>query len=151
VGWLYGQVRPKSVKNPRREGDIGLILFHSSTSYLNGRPYGHGCFGLLPGIFSMTGPEPSTPRGGFGLRGLWDSKANRPEDRFARVHIFDVEAGVSMLVVGARAGFSPGELLDFLLGWFGVDIAGDDHVLEEGEREEEPGDREIFYEADDEG
>lgn len=28
--------------------------------------------------------------------------------------------------VGLRAGFSPGELADFLLGLAGVDIAGDD-------------------------
>jgi hypothetical protein len=28
--------------------------------------------------------------------------------------------------VCARVGFSPGEFVDFLLGWFGIDIAGDD-------------------------
>ena len=28
--------------------------------------------------------------------------------------------------LGVRAGFNPGELVDFLLGWFGVDIYGDD-------------------------
>ncbi|MCU0723676.1 MAG: hypothetical protein MUC63_08685 [Planctomycetes bacterium] len=28
--------------------------------------------------------------------------------------------------VGATAGFNPAEFVDFLLGWFGVDIAGDD-------------------------
>ena len=32
-------------------------------------------------------------------------------------------------IVGAQIGFSPGELLDWLLGWFGADIAGDDGDL----------------------
>jgi len=35
-----------------------------------------------------------------------------------------------------RAGFNPGELLDFLLGWFGIDIYGDD--LEARKLKEEP-------------
>ncbi|MCI0651938.1 MAG: hypothetical protein L0Z55_08645 [Planctomycetes bacterium] len=37
----------------------------------------------------------------------------------------NVEVAAAALV-GARAGFNPGELLDFFLGWFGVDIYGDD-------------------------
>ena len=32
-------------------------------------------------------------------------------------------------LLGASVGFSPGEFLNFLLGWFGVDIAGDDVPL----------------------
>lgn len=35
----------------------------------------------------------------------------------------DVAAGLGGIL---HAGFNPGELLDFLLGWFGVDIYGDD-------------------------
>jgi hypothetical protein len=35
----------------------------------------------------------------------------------------EVEAGV---IFAVHAGFNPGELLDFLLGWFGADIYGDD-------------------------
>lgn len=38
----------------------------------------------------------------------------------------DVSAGANAVLVGARAGVSPGELLDFVLGWFGIDIAEDD-------------------------
>jgi hypothetical protein len=30
------------------------------------------------------------------------------------------------LLIGVNLGFSPGEFLDFLLGWFGIEIAGDD-------------------------
>jgi hypothetical protein len=45
------------------------------------------------------------------------------------LHVFDVEFGLS-LFFGFDVGFSPGEFLDFLLGWFGIDIANDD--TEEG-------------------
>jgi len=49
--------------------------------------------------------------------------------RWHWVHAFDVEGSVFAGVVCARVGFSPGEFVDFVLGWFGVDIAGDDRVL----------------------
>ncbi len=44
------------------------------------------------------------------------------------IHALDVEVGFTVLV-GARAGFSVGELLDFLLGLVTIDIADDDHGL----------------------
>lgn len=44
----------------------------------------------------------------------------------------DVSAGANAVLVGARAGVSPGELLDFVLGWFGIDIAGDDARTDPG-------------------
>ncbi len=37
----------------------------------------------------------------------------------------DVELSAGVFL-GVRARASPGELIDFLLGWFGLDIAGDD-------------------------
>ncbi len=51
--------------------------------------------------------------------------------------ILDVKAGVNAGLVGARAGVSPGELLDFVLGWFGIDIAGDDKKPESRSQEPE--------------
>lgn len=41
------------------------------------------------------------------------------------IRTFDISVGASALV-GVHLGFSPGELLDFLLGWTTLDIAGDD-------------------------
>ncbi len=38
----------------------------------------------------------------------------------------DFQAGATLLLVSVRAGLNPLELLDFLLGFAGVDIAGDD-------------------------
>jgi len=42
--------------------------------------------------------------------------------------IFDFEVSFTLGVLYLRLGFSIGEFTDFLLGWFGVDIAGDDRV-----------------------
>ena len=39
----------------------------------------------------------------------------------------EVVAGVGVMV---RLGFNPGELLDFVFGWFGVDIYGDDYYAD---------------------
>ncbi|MCZ6691323.1 MAG: hypothetical protein O7H41_17180 [Planctomycetota bacterium] len=60
---------------------------------------------------------------------MWSGRALRLNRR-AHIHAFDIEASVYAGMVYARAGFSPGEFVDFLLGWFGVDIAGDDRPLE---------------------
>ena len=49
----------------------------------------------------------------------------------ARWTQIEVAAG---LLVGFRLGFNPGELLDFVLGFFGVDIYDDDIAREEGKK-----------------
>ena len=74
----------------------------------------HRCYLVIPGIASWRGKT-----------WIWDARAPTRD----RVHAFDVEVMVFALVVNVVAGFSPGELLDFVLGWFGVDIAGDDDPL----------------------
>ena len=38
----------------------------------------------------------------------------------------DLQVGATLLLVGARVGVNPLEILDFLLGFAGQDIAGDD-------------------------
>ena len=42
------------------------------------------------------------------------------------VEMFDIEVGVMAGFVSVHFGFSPGQFADFLCGWFGLDIAGDD-------------------------
>ena len=64
---------------------------------------------------------------------VWSADAIR-RNRRAHIHLFDIEVRVHALIMSARAGFSPGEFVDFLLGWFGVDIAGDDRGLEPEEK-----------------
>lgn len=42
------------------------------------------------------------------------------------MQFWNLEAGVMVVAVGVEAGVNPAELVDFLLGLFGLDIAGDD-------------------------
>ena len=51
-------------------------------------------------------------------------------------HAFDLELGVTALV-GVRLGFRPGELVDFLVGWFGFDPLHDDGGGDDGIRAED--------------
>ena len=75
---------------------------------LDSRLSDHSCYCILPCVLSRV------------------SRKARPK---AGVHAFNVEARVYAGIVYAKAGFSPGEFVDFFLGWFGVDIAGDDVPL----------------------
>ena len=59
---------------------------------------------------------------------LVDQK-ERWEQRLHRT--FDVYAEASV-GIGVHVGVSPGEFLDFLLGWFGVDLAGDEIAAGDG-------------------
>jgi hypothetical protein len=52
-------------------------------------------------------------------------EGTRRKTRRPIIDAFDIEVGAS-LGLSARVGFSPGQFLDFLLGWFGPDIGDDD-------------------------
>ena len=110
----------------------------------------HACWMFVPAVFSAVADPPrAEPESQDNVDDLSDLpysyRLPQREARFlwsgpttlvnrrARIHAFDIEASVYAGIVYARAGFSPGELLDFLLGWFGVDIAGDDRSLEREE------------------
>jgi hypothetical protein len=54
---------------------------------------------------------------------------NRQTNRYARIHAFDIEAQVA-IVAYVDVGWSPGEFLDFLLGFLTIDIAKDDKPKE---------------------
>lgn len=103
-------------------------------------------YGLLFASFRMptVGNEPPPPRWkGFDL--LTTSRRrtlhpNRPEIEDRRHTLFilsgsysqraidflDVEVGISAFIAGLEISLRPGELADFFLGWFGLDLAGDD-------------------------
>ena len=78
--------------------------------------------------FEEIEPEPQRPIDPWKNPPLWSEEALKINPH-AHVHAFDIEASVYAGVVYAKAGFSPGEFVDFLLGWFGVDIAGDDRGM----------------------
>lgn len=50
----------------------------------------------------------------------------KSSDKITPHYLTKVEVGAS-LFYGIRVGVNPGEFVDFLLGWFGVDMFGDDY------------------------
>ena len=58
---------------------------------------------------------------------LW-SAASFADNRYAQIHAFDIELGLGLFVY-LDLGWSPGEFLDFLLGFVLIDIAQDDGRL----------------------
>jgi HEAT repeat protein len=63
---------------------------------------------------------------GIGIGDLLGTGRMRPPTPFLREKFF-IEVGGTLGVVGFDVGFNPVEFVDFLLGWFGVDIARDDY------------------------
>ena len=76
----------------------------------------HQCYAFLPGLFSWHGwRDPETKNGSQPLW-LWsiETEVEAPKKytayiRWSRLHAFDIEAGVFVLLLGVRTGFSPGE------------------------------------------
>jgi len=102
----------------------------------------HACYCLFPGLASGVGdPEHPLPPDTYpqdpdldpppftAHPDAWSEEGIKVSPR-SRVHAFDLEARVYAGVVYAKVGFSPGEFFDFLFGWFGIDIAGDDETPE---------------------
>jgi hypothetical protein len=59
------------------------------------------------------------------------------QDRKSFIHMFWIEAEL-VCFVGINVGFNPIQFADFILGWFGVDIAGDDTKENPASNEEKP-------------
>jgi hypothetical protein len=101
-GWRYGYDHPKQEGHSEfPEQAYGLIWHVSSMTGMPSDESEHRCLVLLPPLLSLEGIH-----------------------RYP-LHDFDVEIGASA-ILGVSIGFSPGKFLDFLLGWFGADLAGDD-------------------------
>lgn len=107
-GWRYGY-SPKGYSHSLYPAE-GYGLWQHRMESGNGQNPDHRCFVLLPPL-------------------LCDGDG--PEDW---LHQFDFEVGGGF-ILGVNFGFSLGEFLDFLLGWFGVDIAGDDDENRRRERD----------------
>jgi hypothetical protein len=98
-GWRYNYTPDESHGHDSYPNEVYGLWYHETTPAYQGP--NHRCYVLLPPLLSVGGPPVN-----------W-------------LHAFDIDIGASFLV-GVNVGFSPGEFLDFLLGWFGIDIAGDD-------------------------
>jgi hypothetical protein len=136
LGWRYGTPLYFSEKEHRSDADQAEII---RTTSIDGLDYAAGTYrsartsaALLPGIFTWTDATPRgyewlVPESGDDFRDrswLWSWEA-RKSNRYARIHAFDIEAEAALLLY-VDVGWSPGEFLDFLLGFFLIDIAKDD-------------------------
>ena len=141
LGWGYGYAYPHGSLHDYSGSETAMGSF-SGFPFLVPSPHGlpmwseyphmshmtphdyHGCYFILPAVtdWFIPGNVGDTYRERPGRAIVW-----------ARIHSFDIEASFMALFIGARVGFSPGEFLDFLLGWVGIDIAEDDVGLESDE------------------
>jgi hypothetical protein len=88
-------------------------------------------FGILLATDAHHYKDETLPHGytalGVGIGELLGVERMKPPTPFLREKFF-IEVGATLGAVGFDAGFNPVEFVDFLLGWFGVDISGDDYL-----------------------
>ena len=109
AGWRYGAATTEKRVEDHFPLSYVWTLVAPDTESLHSLRIGedaktsqHRCYIVLPGELN---------------RSLWKKDP---------LHYYDIEVGVMAAILGAQVGFSPGEFVDWLLGWFGADIAGDD-------------------------
>jgi len=139
LGWRYGTPLFFNGRDARMDADQAEII---KTTSLVGLDYPSGSYdsartsiALLPGLFSWTDATPTDYRWTVPDQGadfadrhwIWSGETTR-RNRYAQVHAFDVEVEVGLFLYW-ETGFSPGEAIDFLLGFFLIDIAKDDGRL----------------------
>ncbi len=139
LGWKYGRpfLLSSSLHHAKFEGDQAWVLYtttvencdYASADYKLARR----SVAVLPVFLTWADTTYRdeerwyVPESGVDLEGdnyIWTGKTWR-NNRYAMIHAWDME-----LEMGALAyldlGYSPGELLDFLLGIFTIDLAKDD-------------------------
>jgi len=136
IGWRYGTPLFFNHADTRVDADQAEIIKATS---ITGLDYAAGTYrsastsaAILPGLFTWTDATPKdyawlVPEEGDTFRDrrwIWNRETFR-HDRYAQIHAFDIEAEAGLFAY-IEGGYSPGELVDFLLGIVGIDIAGDD-------------------------
>lgn len=139
LGWKYGTPLHFLASDRRVDIDQAEIFMTTSVRDLD---YTTGAYAsarnsafVLPALLSWvdatpTGYEWQVPDHGalFDDRfWIWGAEGFRA-NRYTQVHAFDTELELRLFVY-LDTGFSIGEWFDFLLGWFLIDIAGDDGRL----------------------
>lgn len=136
LGWRYGDPLFFNTRDFRADADQAEIVVTSHVTaldYQRGAYYsGRWSVAVLPAIFSWVDATPvdyawNVPDTGEEFVDelwIWRPDAMR-EHRYEQIHVFDI-GGEIALGIYIDVGYSPGELLDFLLGLFTLDIAGDD-------------------------
>lgn len=136
LGWKYGQAFYFDNRDTRMNADQAEII---KTTHIVNLDYNHASYfsarnsaAVLPGLLTWTDSTPTefewlVPEEGEDFQDrswLWSPYAIQ-NNRYAQVHAFDIELEVG-LAVYMEVGYSPGELIDFLLGLITIDIAQDD-------------------------
>jgi hypothetical protein len=139
LGWRYGKPLFFNQKDGTFDADQAQIFISSSIrsfDYANGSyQSGTESFAVLPVFFTLTDATPTrydwtvpeTEALFDDLHYLW-SVETFENNRFAQIHAFDIELDFGLFVY-MENGFSPGEVVDFLLGFLTIDIAQDDNRL----------------------
>ena len=137
LGWRYGVPLFFSEKDLRVDADQAEII--KATSVV-GLDFAAGSYksartsvALLPAIFTWTDATPTdyewlVPESGADFKAhMWIWNRENRDNRYARIHAFDIEGQVAIIGY-IDLGWSPGEFVDFLLGFLTIDIAKDDRV-----------------------
>jgi len=139
LGWRYGSPMFFDQKDGRLDADQAEVFRTTSVTDLD---YADGSYrsakesiAVVPALLTWSD---STPRGigwevpeqgdDYEQRSwIWSREGFR-DSRYEQIHAFDVEFEAGLLVY-VDSGFSLGEMVDFLLGFFLIDIAHDDGRL----------------------
>ncbi len=139
LGWKYGTPLYFNEADKRFDADQAEIIKTTSVidmDYSKGSYFlGKNSAAILPALLSWVDSTPDdfewrVPEEGddyIDREWLWSAEAQQGV-KYARVHAFDIEAEVGLLIY-LDVGYSPGEFLDFFLGIVTIDIAGDDNRL----------------------
>ncbi len=109
AGWAYGMTTSE-----RRVED------HFPLSYVESLVHPQAV--ALHGLTMGEGSDAVTHRCPVLASGALSSGSVRKPD----MQFWSLEIGVMIVAVGAEIGFNPAELVDFILGVFTIDVAGDD-------------------------
>lgn len=139
LGLKYGEPLFFNIKDALIDADQVAII---KGTHIYDLEYGKGSYksswtsaAVLPGLLTWGDSTPEgyewvVPEEGEvfdDVHWIWDPD-DLERNRFAQIHAFDVEfEGAFFLYLDT--GWSPGETLDFLLGFIFIDIAGDDGRL----------------------
>jgi hypothetical protein len=139
IGWRYGKPLYFDKHDSRMDGDQAEIIKATSVRNLKWQEGSYESArtsaALLPALFTWTDASPdgyewTVPEEGNEFKDqhwIWSRETSR-NNRYAQIHAFDIEVDIG-LGIYVENGFSIGEALDFLLGFFGIDIAKDDGRL----------------------
>ncbi len=139
IGMKYGVPLFFNIKNGLIDADQVAII---KGTHIYALDYGKGAYqsswtsaAILPGVFTWGDSTPDeyewvVPEEGDvfdDVHWIWSAEGFE-QNRYAQIHAFDVELELAFILY-FDTGYSPGETLDFLLGFIFIDIAGDDGRL----------------------